>query len=394
MTGNPLDWSRAVGALGGRIFTIGAIFVAAIVLIKAIDLAPLLFDMPATFEQVHHGDVDEYIRAGELAASGNAAEAYDLSIFQAEFGEGTKGLKWYHPPHALLFAAPLGVIPFVAVRPIWIALILLSMVAIAVRAGIKSPIMIGVILLSPATLAILYFLQASAFITLGLVTALLIAQKRPIIAGVILGVLTMKPQYGLLCPFLLAATAQWRAIAAAAATAAGLVAASMLAFGVDVWRAYFASSGGAELTYFGLKHPATVSIGQAAAKLGASPAHASAIQLAGIAIAAVIVVRAARKLDYKRAVGLTLLLALAASPSAWPHDWPLLAASLAVIGSARAQWPAAVQAMALVAWVTPLISLFDLSRSAPTIILYAFTGAMCVWLLRAVPPQTAPDLRL
>jgi hypothetical protein len=55
-----------------------------------------------------------------------------------------------------------------------------------------------------------------------------------------LGLLTYKPQFGILFPVVLAFDGRWRAIAAAAATAAVLIAASLLAFGAESWHAFFA----------------------------------------------------------------------------------------------------------------------------------------------------------
>ena len=122
------------------------------------------------------------------------------------------------------------------------------------------------------------------------------------------------------------------------------------------------------------------SAGQLATKLGAWPALATAAQFLCIAIAAFGVFSGARKLDYKTAAGFTLLLSLAASPSIWAHDWPLAAAALAVIAAARPHWPPAIQAMALVFWVTPFIPLFGLSTIAAPIIVLVFVAAVSLWV--------------
>jgi Glycosyltransferase family 87 len=54
---------------------------------------------------------------------------------------------------------------------------------------------------------------------------------RPTAAGILFGLLIYKPQFGLMVPFVLAATGRWRAFAAAAATAALLV---LVTFAVGV----------------------------------------------------------------------------------------------------------------------------------------------------------------
>jgi len=52
------------------------------------------------------------------------------------------------------------------------------------------------------------------------------------------GILTIKPQLGVLLPVMLVLTSRWRVIAAAAATVAVLVVLTTLAFGPGVWTAY------------------------------------------------------------------------------------------------------------------------------------------------------------
>jgi arabinofuranan 3-O-arabinosyltransferase len=62
---------------------------------------------------------------------------------------------------------------------------------------------------------------------------------RPIVAGVLLGLLTYKPQFGILFPIVLAANGQWLVVAVATATTALLVAASAAVFGLAAWVAFF-----------------------------------------------------------------------------------------------------------------------------------------------------------
>jgi arabinofuranan 3-O-arabinosyltransferase len=62
---------------------------------------------------------------------------------------------------------------------------------------------------------------------------------RPVLAGICLGLLTYKPQYGLLFPIVLIAAGHWRVFVSAAITAVVLAAASWLAFGTESWLAFF-----------------------------------------------------------------------------------------------------------------------------------------------------------
>ena len=58
------------------------------------------------------------------------------------------------------------------------------------------------------------------------------------LAGVLFGILTIKPQLGLLLPLVLMASGRWRTIVAAVATTAALVAATSWLYGADIWMAY------------------------------------------------------------------------------------------------------------------------------------------------------------
>src|SRR5207244_11228411 len=62
---------------------------------------------------------------------------------------------------------------------------------------------------------------------------------RPVLAGICLGLLTYKPQYGLLFPIVLIAAGHWRVFISAGVTAVVLAPASWLALGTHSWLAFF-----------------------------------------------------------------------------------------------------------------------------------------------------------
>ena len=71
--------------------------------------------------------------------------------------------------------------------------------------------------------------------------ALLTLKRRPILAGVMFGLMSYKPQYGILVPIFLIAGGRWRAIAAASVTVVLLAALSFASFGAQTWQAFFSS---------------------------------------------------------------------------------------------------------------------------------------------------------
>ena len=57
-------------------------------------------------------------------------------------------------------------------------------------------------------------------------------------AGVLIGLLAYKPQFGLLIPLVLVATARWTVLVAAATTVAATCVATLALFGAEVWLAF------------------------------------------------------------------------------------------------------------------------------------------------------------
>jgi hypothetical protein len=62
---------------------------------------------------------------------------------------------------------------------------------------------------------------------------------RPVLAGICLGLLSYKPQYGLLFPLVLIAASQWTVFFTAGAVTVLMALVSWLAFGIESWQAFF-----------------------------------------------------------------------------------------------------------------------------------------------------------
>jgi arabinofuranan 3-O-arabinosyltransferase len=80
----------------------------------------------------------------------------------------------------------------------------------------------------------------NGFLTAALIGGTLyLIPVRPVLAGICLGLLSYKPQYGLLFPLVLIAASHWTVFFAAGATAVTIAFASWLAFGTESWQAFF-----------------------------------------------------------------------------------------------------------------------------------------------------------
>jgi len=181
--------------------------------------------------------------AGRLALDGNAPAAWDWAIHRdaevAALGHDFPGnYGWHYPPTFLFAAVALATLPYLAALLGWLA-VTPPLYLAAVRAIIGERLGILVGCAFPAVMWNMLVGQ-NGFLTAALIGFMLVClDTRPIVAGVLLGLLTYKPQFGILFPIVLAANGQWLVFAVAGATTALLVAASAAVFGVGAWIAFF-----------------------------------------------------------------------------------------------------------------------------------------------------------
>lgn len=152
-------------------------------------------------------------------------------------GEFSKNI-WSYPPHLLPMLWPLGLLPIVPAQILWIV-VGIACYAWAARVGFASwhPVA-GVLLLALSPASIFNIGQNGFFTAAFFLGALWLLDKRPIMAGVLLGLLTIKPQLGLVWPLVLLALGCWRSIAAAVVTTLLLGLLSLAVYGLEVWQGF------------------------------------------------------------------------------------------------------------------------------------------------------------
>ena len=163
--------------------------------------------------------------------------AYDLAWQErTQTSAGFDG--WYafvNPPPFLFLAAPFAALPYPAAWIAWVVLTYAAWAWVSVRAF---PRLWPLVLVFPGALIAAGHAQ-NGFVTGALlVGGVALLDRRPLVAGALLGALIVKPHLALLVPFWLAAGGRWRAFAAAAASAAGLLLLSWLAFGTNAMIGY------------------------------------------------------------------------------------------------------------------------------------------------------------
>ena len=88
---------------------------------------------------------------------------------------------------------------------------------------------------APCVIVCIFFGQNGFFTSALLIGGLLYLDRRPILAGVLFGILTVKPQLGLLLPMVLLLERRWLTIASAVVTTGILVALTSMLFGWHIW---------------------------------------------------------------------------------------------------------------------------------------------------------------
>jgi alpha-1,2-mannosyltransferase len=207
-------------------------------------------------------DFSNVYAAGTYVLEGLPQAPYDPTLQytreQVIFGTATPFFGWHYPPFFLFVAALLACMPYVPALLAWQGASL-GLYLLAIRAILVAPATSATPDNPPDASAIdpLWLLLALAFpavfVNLGhghngllsaalVGSALAVLDRRPMLAGLLLGLLVYKPQFGILIPLVLVATGRWRTIAAAAATVLTLVLVTTWAFGLPVWDAFLASA--------------------------------------------------------------------------------------------------------------------------------------------------------
>jgi arabinofuranan 3-O-arabinosyltransferase len=181
--------------------------------------------------------------AGKLALDGQPALAWDWDIHKqvqvAMLGQSYVGdYAWHYPPPFLFVAMFLAHFPYAAGLVGWAAASFVPYMAmtrgvVGQRLGLIAGAAFPVVLANTMS-------GQNGFLTAALLGGTLVLMPtRPVLSGICLGLLSYKPQYGLLFPLALIAASQWTVFIAAAATTAALALASWSAFGTDSWQAFF-----------------------------------------------------------------------------------------------------------------------------------------------------------
>ena len=187
-------------------------------------------------------DFSNVYAAGSLTWQGRPAEAYQPALQHAEeqavfSGREVPFYGWLYPPFFFSVAFLVASLPYAWGLAIWLAASLAAYLA-AMRAILPRPETLLIAAAFPAVFINIGHGQ-NGFLTAALLGgALHWLDRRPWLAGVLIGLLSYKPQFGVLIPVALLAGGRWSTIGAAVATIAALLAVSFVTLGGGVWHAF------------------------------------------------------------------------------------------------------------------------------------------------------------
>jgi hypothetical protein len=187
-------------------------------------------------------DFSNVYAAGSLTWQGRAADAYAPALQHAAEkavfdGRDVPFYGWHYPPFFFAIAFLVAALPYAGGLALWLVASFAAYVA-AIRAILPRRETLLIAAAFPAVLVNVGHGQ-NGFLTAALLGgALHWLDRRPWLAGVLIGLLAYKPQFGVLIPVALLAGGRWRTIGAAALTVAALVGVSFAMLGSGIWHAF------------------------------------------------------------------------------------------------------------------------------------------------------------
>ena len=190
-------------------------------------------------------DFSQVWTAGTMVWDGRAAEVWDWPSHFAAQRDFHRSASvdlygWHYPPPFLLIAATLALLPYLTALVVWQLATLVPLALMAQRFLGRRDGWLYVVA-APVSLICLTHGHNGFLTALLLGGGLILLDRRPFAAGLLLGCLVYKPQFALLIPLLLLVTRQWRAIIGAAASSLALIAVTYAIWGWPVWQAFLDS---------------------------------------------------------------------------------------------------------------------------------------------------------
>ncbi|VWC88977.1 membrane protein [Burkholderia aenigmatica] len=385
-----------------RVVAYSAVALACYALFVAIWVA-VVRHAPATALSRPGPDYAVFWSASYVMLHGSPWQAYDLPTFSRMAAELFPQFRredlvaWLYPPTNLLLVTPLALLPYAVGYPLFVAfgVVVFGFAASRVSGlgAIPGASRIGgfALVAAPCVFVTGMFGQ-NAFLTASCAAlAVCWADRRPMWAGLCIGLLSAKPQMALLFPFVLVATRAWRTIAWAALATTAFAATSVLICGIESLRLFVAGTALARSllleqgVVFWLASPAPF----AAFRLAGLPpgvAYAAQACIAALAIAVACLVWT-RSRDIRLRAAVLAVATLAANPYVWHYELAWLGIAIACMLAIGWQdgWLRGEQTAIALMWLLPAVEYLNPWLHWPQIGPAVTLFALLVLLRRAGP---------
>lgn len=343
-------------------------------------------------------DAYNFWTAARLCRTADCVSVYDSTAFaaaQRALLGPTNALNCFlYPPSALLVMGWLSVMPYGAALFAW-SLLGLTAFVVAVAAPRFDKALVLLCLLSPMLLFNLIMGQTGLLCAALLIGGLRLSGHRPILAGLLIGLLSFKPVLGVLIPPLLLWRRQWTTFFSAVVTTVILALLPAMLWGWDIWRAFFEQA--VPLQQQVLHHGSGIGVWMipstfnSARLLGWDTGAAYALHGVVALLAIVLMLTYAGCSRIQRAIGATdlLLVALATcliSPYIHNYDFSLLEGALIVwvgVNAGRTAFRTTGTVLVIASlWAVGLLSFLLNAGSlpvAPAVLLLVLAGLVSWW---------------
>ncbi len=335
------------------------------------------------FGQPFGMDFASFWAASRLVLSGMAAEVYVPAVHrlaEAPIVPPAVYEAFFYPPPYLLLCAPLALLPFFGALGMFLGLSWVGF-AVALRRAAGSPWAVLAALAYPAGLVNVIAGQ-NAMLTAGLIGGgLTVMDRRPWLAGLLFGLMAVKPHLALAIPVALVLSGRWTVLCAAAVSGLGVAAASAAVFGWDVWAGFLhgAPLSRAALEQGLVSYDRFQSAFAVARALRAGVGAAYAVQALSVVLAVTAIVRARGR---RHECAVIVLAGLLMTPFVLDYDYLVLAFPLVWLLRDWSQrgFPPWGRLMLLVQYLLP-VSQFVY---APAHLLWAGAAGFLLWLSRGI----------
>ncbi|MEE8517056.1 MAG: glycosyltransferase family 87 protein [Alphaproteobacteria bacterium] len=331
-----------------------------------------------------------------LTENGYAPQIYDYEAFRAfqagltdQAGAGYR--PFAYPPSALIVFAPLGIFALLPALAVFLGTSLVLYVAALAWGARKSRL---AVLASPAVLMNAVIGQNGFLTAALLVGGLRLMARHPMVGGALIGILTIKPQLGILVPFALIAARQWAALLGATVSALALFLVSLALGGSEIWLAWLDLLPGFAANTAGNIDTASrlmISPAAALATLGVEARTAQLIQIPITLVVIGVIWRVCRRHGLtSMTVAAVCAGTLLATPFAYFYDLTIAATATVLLAeeALRRGMRGGEAFILLLAWAMPVIAVSRLSISLVAPVALALLFAAIVRRIHAAGDGT------